>query len=156
MKQESSRKEEYLEEFLNKCKRAGLKITPQRIAIYKEVLESENHPSAEDIYRKVKESHPGISFDTVNRTLLTFADMGLVQIVEGSGDVRRFDPNSKNHHHFRCKNCSKIIDFYSKNYDNLDIPDELKKDFMITKVRVVLEGLCDFCLKNRDYAKGGN
>ncbi len=76
MEQKSSIKEEYLAEFLNKCKRAGLKITPQRIAIYKEVLESGNHPSAEDIYRKVKEFHPGISFDTVNRTLLTFADMG--------------------------------------------------------------------------------
>lgn len=146
MKQESSIKEEYLEEFLNKCKRAGLKITPQRIAIYKEVLESENHPSAEDIYRKVKESHPTISFNTVNRTLLTFAEMGLVEIVEGTGDVRRFDPNSKNHHHFRCRNCGKIIDFYNETYDNLKIPEELKGKFIINKVRVVLEGLCNACM----------
>lgn len=149
MKQKRSRINQNLEEFLSKCKQYGLKTTPQRIAIYKEILESENHPSADDIYRKVRESHPGISFDTVNRTLVTFTEMGLVEIVEGTGDVRRFDSNNKNHHHFRCKNCGKIIDFYNKSYDSLEIPEDLRENFLVTKVRVLLEGICDSCVKKQ-------
>ncbi|MCX7988667.1 MAG: transcriptional repressor [Thermodesulfovibrio sp.] len=146
MKEYRSTKEDSLEEFVKKCKECGLKITPQRISIYKEVLNSENHPSAEIIYRRIKRIHPGISFDTVNRTLLTLSEMGLLEIVEGSGDVRRFDPNNKNHHHFRCKKCGKIVDFYNESYDKLEVPDYLKKKFIINKVRVLLEGICDNCI----------
>jgi len=61
------------------------------MAIYKEVLNWANHPSAEVIYKNLRDVHPNISFDTVNRTLLTLAEMELMQIVEGSGDARRFD-----------------------------------------------------------------
>ncbi|MCX8034045.1 MAG: transcriptional repressor [Thermodesulfovibrio sp.] len=147
MNEGRSIQEEVLPEFVQKCKEFGLKITPQRIAIYKEVLNSGNHPSAEAIYKRVKQSHPAISFDTVNRTLLTFAEIGLLEIVEGSGDVRRFDPNNKNHHHFRCKNCGKIIDFYNKTYDNLEIPDYIKERFIVNKIKVLLEGICNNCME---------
>jgi len=134
-----------LDEFLEKCKTFGLKITPQRIAIYEEVLTSSNHPSAEAIYRNIKEAHPNISLDTVNRTLLTFAEMGFIQIVEGSGDVRRFDPNTKRHHHLRCIRCGAILDFYHHKYDQLEIPKEIEEKFSVNRIRVVLEGICNSC-----------
>lgn len=134
-----------LDEFIKRCKASGLKITPQRVAIYKEVLNSCNHSSAESIYRKIKDAHPNISFDTVNRTLLTFVDMGLVQIVEGSGDVRRFDANIEHHHHFRCTNCGVIIDFYQKKFNHLELPKEIKEKFLVNNIRVVFEGICDKC-----------
>ncbi len=133
------------DKFIETCKAFGLKITPQRITIYREVLNSFDHPSAEAIYRKIKEAHPNISFDTVNRTLLTFAEMGFLQIVEGSGDVRRFDPNAEPHHHLRCKQCGAIIDFYYKKYNQLDIPEEIKEKFSVNRIRVVLEGICHRC-----------
>lgn len=134
-----------IDEFVEKCRSSGLKVTPQRIAIYQEVLNSFNHPSAETIYRKIKEAHPNISFDTVNRTLLTLAEMGFIQIVEGSGDVRRFDPNAEQHHHLRCKQCGAIIDFYYKKYNHLEIPEEIKEKFSANRIRVVLEGICNSC-----------
>lgn len=134
-----------LDEFIKRCKASGLKITPQRIAIYKEVLNSCNHSSAESIYRNIKNTHPNISFDTVNRTLLTFVEMGLIQIVEGSGDVRRFDANVEHHHHFRCTNCGAIIDFYHKKFNHLEIPKEIKEKFLVNTIRVVLEGICSKC-----------
>lgn len=134
-----------LDGFIEKCKASGLKITPQRIAIYQEVLNSFNHPSAETVYRHIREAHPNISFDTVNRTLLTFAELGLVQIVEGSGDVRRFDPNTEQHHHFRCVRCGDIVDFYYKKYNDLEIPKEIQEKFSVEKIRVVLEGICSRC-----------
>ncbi len=134
-----------LDAFIEKCKASGLKITPQRIAIYQEVLRSSDHPSAEAIYRNVREAHPNISFDTVNRTLLTLAEMGFIQVVEGSGDVRRFDSNAEPHHHLRCIQCGAIIDFYHRKYDLLEIPKEIQGRFSVKKIRVVLEGSCHHC-----------
>ncbi len=145
MKNNKSIEKKKLEGFLKRCKVFGLKITPQRIAIYKEVLNSLNHPSAEGIYRKIKEAHPSMSFDTVNRTLLTFAEMGLLEIVEGSGDVRRFDPNAEPHHHPPFIRCGAIIDFYTKKYAHLEIPKEIKGKFLVNRMRVVVEGFCNRC-----------
>jgi len=102
MKIKQSTEKKNFDEFINKCKALGLKVTPQRIAIYKEVLNSADHPSAEIIYKNIRKAHPNISFDTVNRTLLTLAEMEIIQIVEGSGDVRRFDPKAQPHHHLHC------------------------------------------------------
>ncbi len=134
--------------FIKKFKESNLKITPQRIAILEQVLSSQGHPSAEEIYNKIKKSYPNISFDTVNRTLLTFADIGILDIVEGTGDVRRFDPNDKSHHHFRCKKCERIEDFYYEDYDKLEIPENIKEKFNIKKIRVILEGICDKCISS--------
>lgn len=148
MKNVPSTEKENLETFIKKCKDFALKITPQRIAIYKEILNSFDHPSTEAIYRKIKNAHPNISFDTVNRTLLTFAEMGLIQIVEGSGYARRFDPQAEQHHHLLCMNCGKIIDFYFKKYHNLEIPKEIKEKFLVKKIKVVIEGFCPICREN--------
>jgi Fur family peroxide stress response transcriptional regulator len=86
----------------------------------------------------------------VNRTLLTFAEIGLVDVVSTKGGPRRFDPVMDNHHHFHCVNCGKIIDFYSDHYSNLQIPQNIKDDFTVFTQRVVLNGLCKQCRKRRD------
>ncbi|NIT41784.1 MAG: transcriptional repressor, partial [Gammaproteobacteria bacterium] len=107
----SDRTEERLLSFESICREHGLSITPQRVAIYKELLSSLEHPSAIMIYKKVSEYYPNISLDTVNRTLLTFHKIGLAKAVGGTGDPKRFDPNLEPHHHFRCISCGEIIDF---------------------------------------------
>lgn len=134
-----------LEWFIEKCKSFGLKITPQRIAIFKEVLSSSEHPSAEKIYSALKKSHPNLSFDTVYRTLLTFVEMGLIQVVSGTGDSRRFDPMLKEHHHMVCLKCGSIIDFDYEEYNNLKAPTNIPDSFSPSKVRVVIEGICKNC-----------
>ena len=71
--------------------------------------------------------------------------MGLVRMVEGCGDVRRFDPDTRQHHHLRCVKCHKIIDFQNKTYDELQIPKKLLSNFKILSKKVILEGLCEDC-----------
>ena len=90
-------------------------------------------------------ANPNISFDTVNRTLLTFSKIGVVDIVEGYGDPKRFDPNTNNHNHFRCIKCNNIIDFYFKPYEAIKIPEAIAKQFTILNKKVVLEGICNKC-----------
>jgi Fur family peroxide stress response transcriptional regulator len=134
-----------MEQFIQRCKENELKITPQRITIFQELSKTQGHPTTEKIYKAVKKRFPGISFDTVNRTLLTFAELAIVNIVEGTGDPKRFDTNPEPHHHFRCIRCDLLEDFTFKGYDNLNIPRDLSRRFKIINKRVVLEGLCEKC-----------
>jgi len=143
-------KSDCIAQFMERCKKCGLRITPQRCAVFKELLKSKKHPTADEMFQKVKQEFPNISYDTVNRTLLTFAEIGLVDVVSTKGGPRRFDPVMDNHHHFHCVNCGKIIDFYSEQYSNLQIPQNIKDDFTVFTQRVVLNGLCKQCRKRRD------
>ncbi len=142
-------KNSIVDSFKDRCKKHNLKITPQRLVIYRELLKSIDHPSADAIFKKVRRSFPNISFDTVNRTLLTFSKIGMVHVVEGYGDPKRFDPKMDKHHHFRCIKCNNIIDFYNESYDKIKIPNELKKQFNVLSKKVVLEGTCNRCLKKK-------
>ncbi|MCX8031593.1 MAG: transcriptional repressor [Thermodesulfovibrionales bacterium] len=145
-------KKNFIDEFIDKSKSKGLKITPQRIAIYKELIKSSEHPSAETVYKKLHKKYPNISFDTVNRTLITFSNIGLLQIVEGYGDPKRFDPNTESHHHFRCIKCGSISDFSYKEYNELKIPENYS-ELEIRKVKVILEGICKKCKNKKDFSK---
>ena len=131
--------------FTSQCRQAGLKVTPQRIAIYRELLKASEHPSAEMLYEKVKKVFPSISLDTVNRTLLTLNEIGVAFAVEGSGDARRFDGGLDKHQHFKCVKCKRIIDFHHKPFDNIKLPAEIRKKFKVLRKTVYLEGLCDLC-----------
>ena len=131
--------------FTGLCRKTGMRITPQRIEIYKQLIITDEHPSAEIVYEKVRQTFPSISFDTVNRTLLTLNDMGAAFIVEGSGDVRRFDGGMDKHQHFKCVRCKKIMDFQYKPFDDIKLPSSLARKFTVLKKVVYLEGICDQC-----------
>ncbi len=136
-----------METFYRRSKENGLKITPQRTAIYQELLKAKDHPSADVIYRRLVKKIPNISFDTVNRTLATFSKIGITTVVEGYGQPKRFDPDMNIHHHFRCVQCDTIIDFHNKAYDNISVPQEIQRQFTVWNKKVVLEGLCNKCKK---------
>jgi Fur family peroxide stress response transcriptional regulator len=136
-------RQELIESFRDRCKQHSLNITPQRVAIYEELMKSKDHPDSEDIFERVKIGFPDMSLDTVYRTLSKFAEIGLVHLVEGYGESKRYDPDTNKHHHFRCQKCNKIVDFHDVDYDNLRISRAIRKKFRVTNVKVVLEGTCD-------------
>ncbi len=131
--------------FTEMCRRAGLKVTPQRIAIYRELVKTAEHPSAEILYEKVRQIFPSISLDTVNRTLLTLSEIGAAFTLEGSGDARRYDAGFEKHQHFRCIKCKRVVDFHHKPFDNIRVPQDIAKKFTILRKTVYLEGICDLC-----------
>lgn len=139
--------EKSLQAFKQVHRKKGLKVTPQRLGIYKELLLSKEHPSATVIYRKVKKSFPDISFDTVNRNLLAFSELGLIKSIECSGDAKRFDADTSQHHHFRCLRCGRITDVFDRALDNIGVPVQVRNRYRIFTKRVIMEGLCDKCLK---------
>lgn len=134
-----------MEAFQAKCRRHGLKVTPQRMATYQALLETDEHPSAQMVFRRVRRVFPTISLDTVNRTLLTLSDMGLARIVEGSGDAKRFDGNVAGHQHFKCVKCKRIIDVHHEPFDRITVPENLGARFTVLRTTVYMEGVCDRC-----------
>ena len=134
-----------IECFEGLCRQAGLRVTPQRIAVYKVLLNSKDHPSADCVYQQVRQDMGNISFDTVNRTLLTLSEIGAAFVVEGSGDVKRFDGNLEGHQHFKCIKCKKIIDFYHEPFNNIELPESVEEQFTVLRKTVLLEGLCRDC-----------
>jgi Fur family transcriptional regulator, peroxide stress response regulator len=131
--------------FEKRCRKAGLKVTHQRKAIYQTLIESREHPSADHVYRQIKESISTISLDTVNRTLQKFNELGLAFTVEGSGEARRYDGNMHDHQHFKCVKCRRVIDFHHEEFDNIDIPPSIAKIYKILRKTVYFEGICDKC-----------
>ena len=127
------------------CGRAGLRVTPQRIAVYKALVGSKDHPSAEVVLRQLRPRYPHISLDTVNRTLLTLVDIGAAFIVEGTGQVRRYDADMAGHQHFKCARCGKVIDLYIREFDDIVVPAAVRRRFRIFRKTVCLEGLCESC-----------
>jgi Fur family transcriptional regulator, peroxide stress response regulator len=137
--------EERMAAFHAKCHEAGLRITPQRTAIYKALVETTEHPSAEMVFRQVRQVFPSISLDTVNRTLLTLSEIGTAFVVEGTGDAKRFDANLDSHQHFKCVRCKRIIDFHDEPYDQIPMPKNLPATFDVLRTTVYVEGVCDLC-----------
>ena len=145
MRYKSKDRVECIDAFRAKCRAAGLKITPQRVAVYNLLRKSKTHPSAEMVFQMVKKTIPNISLDTVNRTLLTLSEIGAAFIVEGSGDAKRFDGNLEAHQHFKCVRCKRIIDFHYKDFDNIKVPPDIEGKFVVLRKTVYFEGICDLC-----------
>jgi len=135
------------ETFRAKCREVNLKITPQRTIIFESLVNDKSHPSADIIFQKVRKKIPNISFDTVNRTLLSFVDAGILKVVESYGRPKRFDPDTGNHHHFQCLKCNTVIDFSYPAFDALGIPPAIRNKFTVTGKKVVLAGICESCRK---------
>src|SRR5271155_5581005 len=99
-----------LSEFADRCRRGGLAVTPQRLAIIKALLGSSDHPRADAIFAEVRRQHPHISLATVHRTLETLCRIGEARKVTVLHDSARYDGNTAAHHHVICVRCRRIRD----------------------------------------------
>lgn len=97
----------------------GLKVTPQRLAIYEAVVNLRNHPTAENIIEYIKRNHPNISVGTVYKVLDLLVENQLLKKVKNEKDVMRYDAITQQHHHLYCTETDKIEDFEDPELDKL-------------------------------------
>ena len=122
----------------------GLKVTPQRQAIFRILHEAETHPTAESVHAAVTRSMPTVSLRTVYQTLNDLSEMGeIVQLDLGTGSSR-FDPNLDNHHHLVCDRCGKVVDVYVET-SALPAAPRSRHGFAIKTTEVVFRGTCPDC-----------
>jgi Fur family peroxide stress response transcriptional regulator len=89
---------------------SGLKLTPQRLAIVKELAGDVTHPTAQELFDRLSATLPTTSFATLYNTLGTLAEAGLCQCKSFGPGPARFDPNTEAHHHAVCDRCGSVAD----------------------------------------------
>lgn len=129
---------------------AGLRMTDQRRAVYDALMIERDHPTAVDVFTRVRGRMPGISLATVYNCLDTLTACGLVKTVKLDRGPARFCPNLEEHAHFHCENCGTVLDLPLRSrrhpQDVWDLPENLS----ITAHEVAFRGVCPRCAEKND------
>jgi Fe2+ or Zn2+ uptake regulation protein len=123
----------------------GLRVTPQRQAIFRLLVGDDSHPTVESLYDRARVDMPTISLKTVYQTVHDLADLGEVEVLDlGTGSLR-VDPNVEDdHHHVVCTACGRVRDVPVE-FDGLRLPVRFRRDFTVDTVQVIFRGRCDEC-----------
>lgn len=129
--------------FREQLKSKGLKVTPQRVAIYEAVAELHNHPTAENIIEYIKSNHPNISVGTVYKVLDSLVENNLLRKVKNEKDIMRYDAVLAHHHHLYCSETERIEDFEDPQLDQF-ISEYFKKkkikNFKVQDIKLQITG----------------
>ena len=128
-------------------KKRGLRITPQRELIYRLLAKSKAHPTADHVFREVREAFPSISFNTVYKTVRTFEDQGLLQRFNTGENIYHYDANVSPHPHIICLSCGRVddIDDFPDNLENFISKAETSSPYQIKSVNMHFYGYCPQC-----------
>ena len=122
-----------------------LKLTPQRLAVYKYLMSVNDHPSAEIIYKALQPEYPTMSLATVYKALKTLVEVNLVlEINVGEGNFR-YDAKTYDHAHIQCINCSKVTDLENVSFSTLNKTAEDCSDYKVLSNKIFFYGLCSEC-----------
>jgi Fur family transcriptional regulator, ferric uptake regulator len=123
-----------------------LKVTSQRMAILKSLSRGRAHVTAQEVYEIVHKAHPEIGFATVYRFLRSLNDKGYVTEVRMGGFPARYELTPQSHHdHLTCVNCGKIVEFESKEIEDLQLLVARDNSFLLTGHVLELYGVCPSC-----------
>lgn len=136
-----------MEEILTSLREQGIVLTHQRLAVLELLVNSENHPTAKDIYEKLRRRYPTISQATVYSTLELLKKVGQVRELTIRGDKACYDPMEEPHYHLFCRRCQRVLD--------VEIPcppmgRELPGGHRVDEVQLYLYGICADCLGKSD------
>ena len=124
-------------------KEKGLKVTPQRLAVYEAIAALHNHPTAEQIIAVVTKKHPSISVGTVYKVLDALVENKLVKKVKTERDVMRYDAILDSHHHLYCTETDRIEDYHDETLDRI-IVDYFKRkkirNFNVQEIKLQITG----------------
>lgn len=131
-----------------------LRMTHQREIILQELQGCAGHPSADDLYERVKKKLPRISLATVYRNLEILSEAGTIGKIEISGRQKRFDWDVHHHDHIYCVRCHRIDNIKLAGCSGESLRPESAKGYRISGCRIEFTGLCPECQKKRE-ATGG-
>ena len=131
------------DQIVEELRRAGLKVTPQRLAVARALSGDETHPTAQGLYERLLRDHPTMSFATVYNTLAALARIGRVRALT-FGAATRFDPNVEAHHHAICDRCGAVRDVPAGRSRERP-PGEMVAGFEVHRVERIYRGLCAAC-----------
>jgi len=132
------------EELCDRFRSLGLKVTPQRRHIFQVLEGNDSHPSADELYNKVKVSMPDISLATVYNTLRELVELGEVRSLDLGEGRSRYDPDTGSHHHLACVCCRAVVDVACDTHA-LELAPEQRNGHRILGADVTFYGVCPAC-----------
>ena len=124
----------------------GQRYTEQRAAVYRFLMGTEAHPTADDVFTSVRHEIPDISLATVYKSLETLVSCNLaIKLTYGDGSAR-YDGRTDQHHHARCLRCGRVSDVPAT-IDASSLADQVHpgRGFMVEGYRLELIGYCEDC-----------
>ncbi len=146
-----------LRDILIRLKNAGVRLTPQRQEVLQALLDGVSDgcrpQSAEEILRSVRQRYPGVSPDTVYRTLAIFQKLGLVREVNFRDGCRRYELviGEEHHHHLVCLGCGHYRELPFCPAECLVRVKEYCPDFEIEDHSFTVYGYCEKCRRERRH-----
>jgi len=139
---------EKLEKLVASSREKGLKLTPQRMVIFRIISESNAHLTSDEVYQKARKEYPMLSAATVYRNMEQMVKAGLLSHLGRSGSAMKYDTNLEEHHHFICNRCGKVHDIYLEKIKYK--VDEKRSGLLNAKIEspeLYLRGICEDCLE---------
>lgn len=128
----------------------GLKATPQRLAVYEFLRETDTHPTAEEICQALRSRYPTLSLSTVYNTLDALVACGAINALGAvCGGRMHFDGNTAPHINLACSSCGRISDLPSELVEKLGEIVTRESGFSVTSSRIVFQGVCSDCRDNQ-------
>ena len=121
----------------------GIRLTPQRRYVYEALMEKRDHPTALEVFLRVKERMPSISLATVYNCLDALTESGLIKQVNCDRASSRYCPNLGSHGHFFCKDCGAVFDVPVA--PEFQTTWEVPAGATVAHVEITLRGLCPSC-----------
>ena len=128
----------------------GFRLTRQRREVYEALMEHRDHPTAVEVFMRVKPRMPSISLATVYNCLDTLTQCGLVRQVNVDRAPSRFCPNLEQHAHFFCEQCGGVTDVDLPHPEEVARVWKLPEHCVVTHHDVTLRGICPACAANPD------
>src|SRR6266568_3480350 len=127
------------------CRSKGLRITPQRLAVFRVLAESDGHLSVEEVWDYVRAGLPTVSLKTVYEALHELEAVGEIRLARfGTGSWRVELKPDHHHGHLVCDRCGAVCDVKA-DYPNLVVPRSQRRRFVVGRAEVLFAGLCDSC-----------
>lgn len=124
-----------------------IKPSYQRMRIFEYLLNTKEHPTVDEIYKKLIGEIPTLSKTTVYNTLNLFVEHEIVARITIEENETRYDADTGVHGHFKCERCEKVLDFVT-DLSVLEVQD--LKDFQINQQHLYFRGICSECLKKTE------
>jgi Fur family peroxide stress response transcriptional regulator len=128
-------------------KSRGIRLTPQRQVILQYLKETDEHPTAEQVYQKIGEQFPGISLATVYNTLNMLKELGVIRELSYGDMSSRFDGNDSEHAHLVCQSCNGLTDIECPPQEQLQLAEIARFGFAVNSYRLEFYGICSNCQK---------
>jgi Fe2+ or Zn2+ uptake regulation protein len=121
------------------------RTTRQLTVISAAIQGDHSHPSAEDIYLRVRKVLPHISLGTVYRTLQRLVQEGTIQMLFFGERIAHYDPTLADHDHFICQQCGRVEDVWVDRDRNMDFASLVREGFTVAAHSLAIHGVCQLC-----------